>query len=471
MMQKIVFGTDGWRGLLDKELNLENIRRVAQAFAIYTLRKTKNGKVVLGFDGRQNSEFFAMEFSKVLIGNGISAFLSNGISPTPLLSFYTRENDCDAGVMVTASHNPPEYNGLKFKKSDGAPFSTEETAVIEGLIDSEAVLISGREPQKVDLFGSYQRHLEQTFDFRKISASGLNVLVDSMNGAGADLIEKICTNHKITCESIFSKPENDFGDRIPEPIEKNLLSLSNELKKGDHSIGFATDGDADRIGIMDDLGQWVSIQEAILYLADYMIKKYGPYGGVVKTSSVTDKLRSLFSGSRPVKVHDVQVGFKFVSEAMVKHNAVFGAEESGGFGFFNHLPDRDGIFSALMFLQMLAESGEKKLSGFLEKKRREFGEVFYDRVDLKTSSPRRHLVLPFLEKMPPDSIAGTRVVELQSFKSSRGIINGLKFRLQGNPRWLLIRVSETEPIARIYAEAEMIEDVRLLLAEGQQLFE
>ncbi|MEE4176695.1 MAG: phosphoglucomutase [Bacteroides sp.] len=470
MAHKIVFGTDGWRGLLDEELNLENIRRVAQAFSLYLLRKTNKPKVAVGFDGRRNSDLFALEFSKVLIANGIVAILSNRIIPTPVLSFYTHQNDCNAGVMITASHNPPEYNGLKFKTSAGAPFSLEETALVEGLIDSEQPSVKDCHPLEIDFSELYINHIEKNIDLKRIASSGLSLLTDSMGGAGMRLIKDICLKNGVNCKSIFCKPATDFYKRIPEPIEKNLQPLSDELKKGNFSIGFATDGDADRLGIMDENGNWVNIQEVILFFSEYMVEKFGQLGGLVKTSSVTEKVSSLQADDLPVKVHDVQVGFKYVSEAMVKNGAVFGAEESGGFGFFNHLPDRDGIFSAFMFLQMLTDSGENKLSDFLKRKRKEFGEVCYSRIDVKTTNTERHLILPFIERMPPLKVFRFRVLEIKTFKNSRGITNGLKFRLEGNPRWLLIRISETEPMARVYAEGESMEEVNSLLFAGKQLF-
>ncbi len=470
-MQKIIFGTDGWRGLLDEEVNLVNIRRVAQAFSMYIKQKTSKGKVAIGFDGRRNSGLFALEFGRVLMANGIETFISQGVVPTPVLSFFTRENACTAGVMITASHNPPEYNGLKFKSANGAPFSTEETAIIESLIDLEQPALSYQNPLQTDFLKPYIKHLEEIIDFKTIRNAGLSVLIDSMGGAGMNLMADISFWNQVYCESIYANPETDFAGRIPEPIEKNLAPLSDELKFGQYSVGFATDGDADRLGVMDEKGRWVNIQEVILYLAGFMVKKYGARGGVVKTSSVTDKVLSLGKNRFPVKVHDVQVGFKYVSEAMIEHHAVFGAEESGGFGFFNHLPERDGIFSAFMFLQMLAESGEKTLSTFLEKKRNEFGLIFYDRIDVHTSKPERHDILPALAERAPKTLGNFSVRSIKNFKSSRGLINGLKFYLEGNPRWLLLRVSETEPMVRIYAEGENPDEVRQLLSEGQRLFE
>jgi phosphomannomutase len=469
-MQKIIFGTDGWRGLLDEELNLENIRRVGQAFSIYINQKNSKAKVAIGYDSRRNSGLFALEFGRVLMANGIDAIISTGLIPTPVLSYFTLKESCTAGVMITASHNPPQYNGIKFKTGAGAPFFTEETAKIEALIDQQVPAVTDQNPQQLDCLENYLKHLNEQIDFDLIRKAGLSVMVDSMSGAGQDIIARICHRHRIYCEGIFTKPETDFAGRIPEPIERNLQPLSEDLAVSRFSLGLATDGDGDRLGVMDEKGKWVNIQEVILYLAEYTLRKYGPMGGIVKTSSVTDKIFLLQAEGEPVTVHDVQVGFKYVSEAMYAVDALFGAEESGGFGFHNNFPDRDGIFSALMLLQMLAESGEKKLSDFLRKKRIQFGRIYYDRVDLRTSKPERHLILPAMEEDPPESIAGFRVKSVKAFKSSRGVTNGLKFYLEGNPRWLLIRISETEPLARVYAEGESKKEVEFLLKAGTKWF-
>lgn len=470
-MQKIIFGTDGWRGLLDEELNLDNIRRVAQAFSIYIKQKTSNGKVAIGFDGRRNSGLFALKFGRVLMANGIDAIISKGVVPTPVLSYFTLKESCTAGVMITASHNPPQYNGIKFKTGTGAPFYTEETAKIEALLDQQIPAVTDKNPQQSDFLKNYLQHINEQFDFDLIRKAGLSVVVDSMGGAGQDIIARICHKHRIYCEGIFSKPETDFGGRIPEPIARNLQLLSEDLAISRFSLGMATDGDGDRLGVMDEKGKWVNIQEIILYLAEYLLGKYGPMGGIVKTSSVTDKILSLQVDGKPAIVHDVQVGFKYVSEAMYAVDALFGAEESGGFGFHNNFPDRDGIYSAFMLMQMLAESGDNKLSDFLRKKRNQFGRIYYDRIDVRTSKPERHNVLPALEMELPKCLAGFPVRAVKSFISSRGITNGLKFYLDGNPRWLLLRVSETEPMVRVYAEGESMEEVRQLLTEGKRLFD
>lgn len=470
MEKNIKFGTDGWRGLIGDELNIANIRRAAQAFADYVLIKGRHKKVVIGYDGRVHSSKFAREFAEVLNGNLIETLLSEQITPTPVVSYYCRYEHCEAGVMITASHNPPEYNGVKFKTAGGSPFATEETAVVESLIDKNPIQRSPYNINKINLLYNYYRHLEKLIDFEAIRDAGLFVAVDSMAGAGRTILEEILVMHGISAKTIFSQATPNFSGRMPEPIEKNLQPLSDFMKSVSFSVGFATDGDADRLGVITDKGKWLNIQESILYIADYYINRLNTKDDIIKTASVTEKLRKVGSKHK-LNVIDVPVGFKYVSEAMIDHRAAFGAEESGGFGFKEHLPDRDGIFSALLFLEMLAKSGHDKLENFIREKRAEYGKIFYDRIDMVNDNDERHKILPELSETPPDTIAGFRVNKTSQYTNSRGMINGLKLYSEGNTRWLLIRVSETEPIVRIYAEGQSTKEVQELLVEGQKLME
>lgn len=463
---KIVFGTDGWRGLMGKEFNEDSVALVASAFGEYLLKKTKNPSCIIGYDGRSGSKEFANLFNVVLEGLGVRSEMLSKVTPTPVISYLTRWFNYTGGVMITASHNPPEYNGIKFKANYGGPFMSDETRKVESFISNTyfCACIS----RLTDNEWPYYLQIRSSIDFEAIYDAGIKPLIDSMGGAGETHIQNILQNNGIFSDTIFGKIDTDFYGRYAEPIEKNLKPLSDALKKSDeYCCGFATDGDADRLGVMMENGEWLSAQETILYLTDYVINVRKEEGCIIKTSSVTDKVNALASDKHPL--YEVQVGFKYICEQMLKTWAAIGCEESGGFGYSMHMPERDGIFSGLLFLEMLAKSGYKKLTKFVKAKRKEFGEIFYKRIDYKFEHPDRTSILPMLYEKKITKFAGVEVQDIEAFNSSRGIINGLKLRLKGSCRWLLLRASETEPLMRIYAEGHNDEEVDKFLNEGIKL--
>ena len=467
----IIFGTDGWRGLLDSEININTVGEAAQAFSLYLknkYREENNIKAAIAYDGRRLSEEFANTFAEVLSGNGIHAIISKEIIPTPALSFYVKDKNMHAGVMITASHNPPEYNGIKFKASYGGPFLTEETLLVEQYLYTNKVITNKDLVVKADMLEDYILHIESLIDFKAISEAGISILIDSMAGAGELFLEKLLKKHNCKASTIFGKADNNFLGRLAEPIEKNLIPLKEELISAkSYSLGAATDGDADRLGVLLDNGIWLSAQETILYLTDYLVNKKEYTGHIVKTSSVTDKIFLFENENR--KVFDVQVGFKYICETMISEDVAIGCEESGGYGYKNHIPERDGVFSALLLTEMLAKSGYKKLSEYVEEKRKEFGSIFYDRIDHHYHKPNRIEKLPSMYSTSPTNIGSFKVVNISPYYSSRGIINGLKFFLQDKPRWLLLRSSETEPMIRIYAEGKSDDEVKDILQAGIEL--
>lgn len=467
---KIEFGTDGWRGLIDSEVNESTVSVAAQAFADYLKSTSAIPAVAVGFDGRRNSQLFADLFAGVLAGNNCKVFLSDKIIPTPVLSFFTYYNNLSAGVMITASHNPPEYNGVKFKGSYGGPFFTEQTHKVESLLGFNKIKRSSGYIERTDFIPPYVQRIKEIVDFKKIFADGINPLIDSMSGAGGRILENILSSEKCSAGTIFEIPQNDFQNRYPEPVEKNLLPLKNAIQKSDYSIGIATDGDADRVGIIDENGNWISAQETIILLADHIVNNKKYEGHLVKTASVTEKLNNLFS-NKTRNVIDVQVGFKYICEEMIKNRIAFGAEESGGYGYGLFIPERDGILSSLYILESLAYSRLNKISRLLEEKRKIFGTVFYDRIDSYYHKPDRLDILKEYERKEVEFIGKYKVAGIKSFKNSRSVTNGLKFYFPGNSRWLLLRASETEPLIRVYAEGENNQDVKDLLSEGIKIFE
>lgn len=469
MTNKIIFGTDGWRGLLDKEINHDTVAQVAQAFSDYLHYKFNDKKeVAIGFDARKYSCEFAGIFAETLSGNGITAFLSDKVIPTPVLSYYVKANRLNAGVMITASHNPPEYNGIKFKASYGGPFLTEETLLVEEFIGKSQIKKNNKNIRLVDQIEIYYKQLENYIDFDLIERSGINLLADSMGGAGQHYLEEILKRHQCSISTIFGDPGPDFAGRTPEPIEKNLSELKQYLiNNPGFSFAVATDGDADRCGVMLENGDWLSAQYTILLLNDFIVNQKKLSGNLVKTSSVTDKIRLFESDEH--KVFDVQVGFKYICEKMISEDIAVGCEESGGYGYKGHIPERDGILSSLLMAEMLAKSGFNKLSDYFAAKKLEFGNIYYDRIDYKYDNPDRVNILPEMFINPPKKLLGLEVKGITEFYSSRGIVNGLKLILEGNSKWLLMRSSETEPLIRFYAEAGGDKEVKELLQAGIDL--
>lgn len=463
----IFFGTDGWRALLDSEINSESVAVVAQAFADYVNSREGVRQVVLAYDTRRCSKEFARLFAEVLSGNNIEALLSKEIVPTPVLTYATALRGCAAGVMITASHNPPTYNGIKFKSRLGGPFSLEETREVESYLYKSDVRRSSERVVECDLLSDYIAHIERIIDFEAIRNADLRVVVDSMGGAGMHLTQQILQRHGCDADVIYGEASENFCGRLAEPIEKNLAPLLEYLRGGDYAMGVATDGDADRMGVCLDGGVWLSAQETILILVDYLKRVRKVEGGIVKTSSVTDKIRRFESPESPI--YDVQVGFKYIADIMYEHKIAFGGEESGGFGYGIHIPERDGIFSSLLLLEMLSVSGCKRLSEYVAERRRELGEIFYSRIDMHYDRADKNELLPRLERRRPAELCGFGVRDIQLFCSSRGVVNGVKMVLEGECRWLLIRSSETENIIRFYAEGQSDSEVENLLEGGVKL--
>ena len=289
-----------------------------------------------------------------------------------------------------------------------------------------------------------------------------------MGGAGLTLIQEILHSHNCLARSICSEASETFHGRLAEPIEKNLLPLKEALKEGNFALGVATDGDADRVGVCFDTGEWLSAQNTILLLVDYLKRVKQIPGGIVKTSSVSDKIRSIFE-SPQTPVYEVQVGFKYIADLMTTHPIAFGGEESGGFGYGMHIPERDGIFSSLLLLEMLAASSYRKISDYLKDRQQAMGPIYYDRIDMSYGQSDKNELLPWLYENQPLEVAGFSIREVKSYLSSRGVVNGLKFIFKGDCRWLLIRSSETEDMIRFYAEGQTSEEVSGLLRQGQNL--
>ena len=467
----IHFGTDGWRALAGSQINLTSLGWVAQAFvdALPELSSGSSREIVLGYDGRLDSRELAQHFARIARANQWLPILADRIIPTPVVSFNTLHRRARGGVMITASHNPASYNGIKFKSDRGAPFSTEMTAAVESHLGRSPVVCSEESIATVDLWTPYVAAVKTRIDLDAIAASGLSVVVDSMAGAGGRCLESILKEFGVPVVTLAGDPLPDFGGRLAEPIEQNLKPLTQYLQThAGFALGLATDGDADRLGVCYENGSWQNAQDTILMLTQYIIETRQDPGDLVKTASVSGLLGKILIGTDR-SIRNVQVGFKYIADEMLGGNVAFGAEESGGFGYGIHIPDRDGIFSGLMVMELLARSGHKRLSRHVEKLHARLGHIHYQRVDLPIASLSTDRWLGDLAGRRLESLAGFKVLGQEQYLTHRGLVNGLKLLLEGQTRWILVRSSETEPMVRIYAEGDGAEEPLKLLAAGQAL--
>lgn len=470
----IKFGNDGWRALTGEVFNEENLTTVAEAFVRYLQSITAISKpVAIGFDGRIHSETYAVLFAQILSGNGIPVILSQSIIPTPVLSFSVKHLNCSAGIMITASHNPAAYNGVKFKANYGGPFIVEETRKVRDFLREE---IEGKRNDhhitRKNLLPDYLLQLQSIIDFPALQSFAENprnnpsVIIDSMGGAGQTILEDILIPLGWRAQTIFGAPEQNFYDRTPEPIEKNLEPLLYNTNATDAILGIATDGDADRCAICYEDGKWISVQQTILLLLWHLHEYKKLRGAIIKSVPVTDKVR-VFAERCKLPFYEVNVSFQNIADIMLRTEYLLGVEESAGFGIQGHMPERDGILSGLLFCELLAMSG-KSLYELWDEITQGVSEVHYKRIDIPAGSMNREEIFKRCEHFHPSKNLEEFFVEKIRKLYDKETLNGIKF-LFGDSRWLLIRASQTEPLIRIYAEGRTEDELQRLLHEGTTL--
>lgn len=476
----IRFGTDGWRAVISEDFTFDNVRHVAQAIADHVLRNEEHGTslrpVVVGFDTRFLSDRYAIAVAAVLAANGLPVYLSKADCPTPALSLAVKHLGAAGGVMITASHNPPRYNGIKYKSSFGGSAMPEETAQIEqhlernlrdgrAPIDAEPTWTEGSEPVagqilRFDPMPGYLRHLRTLIDFGEIARSGLRVAVDPMYGAGRGYIARWLRELGVMVAEIHGELNPGFGGHHPEPIGRNLGALMALVKEGRYDIGLATDGDADRIGAVDARGEFVS-PHLIIALALRHLMEQGKRGLVVKTISTTQLVNRL-AAAHELEVEETPVGFNYICDYMLKQPVLIGGEESGGISILGHIPEGDGILMGLLLLELVARAG-KPLHALIDDLQSEFGPFAYDRIDRRVRPFSKKQLVARLREDAPSELAGQRLVRINDR-------DGIKYLMQDDS-WLLIRPSGTEPVLRVYAEASTIQQVKRLLEIGVAMAE
>jgi alpha-D-glucose phosphate-specific phosphoglucomutase len=467
----IKFGTDGWRAVIAEDFTFENVRYCAQGVADYLVKaKLASRGIVIGYDTRFASEDFAAAAAEVIAGNNIKVYLTPQATPTPVISYGVLAKKAAGAIIITASHNPGEWNGFKFKDENGWSASDEITSkIVDFIARSYTAGKVSRLPfaeakQKglvvmTDLTPEYFEQIARLVDIESLRRSNLSVIIDPMYGAGAGYLKKILSGGALQVMEIHGERNPIFPHLHPEPILPHLNELVEAVKKNKANVGLATDGDADRMGIVAENGDFLTQLQVFALLCLYLLEVRGERGAIIKTlttTSMADRLGELFD----VPVHETAVGFKYIAPLMRSENAIIGGEESGGYGFRGHVLERDGILANLYFLDFMVKTG-KNPSELLEYLYSKVGPHHYHRVDIKFPEAERKAIIGRVRDNPPQTIDGVKVVKLDT-------TDGYRFILADNT-WLLIRFSGTEPLLRIYAETDSPERSLRLLEIGKKI--
>lgn len=469
-MSEIAFGTDGWRAVIGDTFTFKNVRLVAHGYCDY-LKEQGMGErgLVVGFDTRFLSGRFAHEVARVAAANGIRVMLSDRFASTPSVSWAVRDLAAAGAVMVTASHNPPEYNGIKIKADYGGSALPEITRAVERHVAT--IIHAGRAPRVIDynaavagggirLFNpwtAYEKQLRTLLDLERIGHSRFRAVLDCMYGAGQGYVSKLLASSGLAVTEIRGEINPAFPGINPEPIPRNLAALVKAVRESGADVGLALDGDGDRIGAVDGAGNFVDPHRIFALMLRYLVEDRGWSGAVARTFAVTrmvDKLAARYG----LKLHSMPVGFKYVCELALREDILIGGEESGGIGIKNHIPERDGILCALMILEIMTVKG-KSLAELVEELLAFVGPHYFNRVDLHLSQEGKEALLARLRSHPPGEFAGIEVTGLDD-------LDGYKFLL-GERGWILIRPSGTEPVVRIYAELDDPGAVARVLKAGE----
>jgi phosphomannomutase len=478
----IKFGTDGWRALIADEFTFANVERVAQAYAEYvnlhqpdssstsasstdsSPSQTPPPRVVVGYDRRFLSEEFARRASEVLAGNGIEVEAFEGDVPTPLVSWAVRERGAAGGVVITASHNPPLFNGFKLKAPWGGSATAETTLAVEALVDASPprrAQTSKGVPTGLDssldaCVETYREQVASYVDLERIRSARARVVVDSMHGTGGRWVEGFLKGGELEVETIRDGRDAFFGGVAPEPVDRNLGALKSRVGSSGALVGLATDGDADRLGAVGDDGATMTMHEVVPLILLHLARRRELSGGVVRTFSQSVLLKRI-AAAHNLKLFETPIGFKYVADLMLGEDILIGAEESGGIGVRGHLPERDGILNSLLFLEAIV-AAERRPTELVREMHAEFGEFYFGRRDLHLEVARGQQLVTALAEQPPAGIAGYEVASVET-------LDGTKLNFT-DESWLLFRQSGTEPVLRIYSEATSKAKLESLLEHG-----
>ncbi|MEL7564787.1 MAG: phosphoglucomutase/phosphomannomutase family protein [Dehalobacterium sp.] len=471
-MRKIKFGTDGWRSVMAEDFTFENVKLVVQAIASYLQdHPLKDNGIVIGYDNRFLSEHFAAEAAKVLAGNDIKAYIVDRATPTPVTAYAITTHNAAGAIMITASHNPPEYNGIKFIPEYAGPALPDITDKIEielarviqeGLVYEMSLKTAQDEGlyQEFDPMPDYIKHITQLVNLDAICKANLRLVIDPMFGAGIDYLDQVFAEAGCSVISINNYRDPLFGGSLPEPSAKVLTKLKARVLSEGADLGLALDGDADRFGIIDSNGEYI-IPNKVLYMLYYHLlnvrKCRGPVARSVATTHMLDRMAEKFG----YQAEETPVGFKYIGEAMRTRGSVIGGEESGGLSILGHIPEKDGILAALLMAEIRAIHG-KTLTGVIKQITDEFGYVTSERLDVHVEAKEKDRIMKELQDFKPSSFNGQEVVQLIN-------VDGTKI-VMADGSWTLIRPSGTEPLFRIYVETNSDEQMKKIQQEVRDTF-
>jgi len=456
----IRFGTDGWRGVIADDFTFDNVAKAAQATANYFKRQKNIHKgVIVGYDARFLSREFAEKTAEVLGNAGILVKLASSIATTPMVSFGIKKLKAAGAVIITASHNPAQYNGFKIRGDFAGPAYPEQIAEVE----EELHRISGQKNfqqgrslsqlsddgvvETLDLVKLYLDEVKTKVDLKSIKRAGLRILYDAMFGAGQGVLQQLVPN----ISTLHNEFNPSFGGIRPEPLAENLTDLSKGVRKGKFDIGLATDGDADRVGAVDEKGNFVDSHRMFALLLKYFVEVKHLRGEVAKSLSVTQMINKMCE-KYGLPLHETPVGFKYLCKLMVERDVLIAGEESGGIGIRGHVPERDGILVGLLLCEIMAKR-KKPLSALVQELFDEYGEHYFSRIDMRiTETEKQRIMRKFNSSIA--QIANEKVLRVRD-------IDGFQYFVDGG--WLLVRPSGTEPLIRFYAEAKKKAEVRKLL--------
>jgi len=481
----INFGTDGWRAVISDTFTFHNLRLVTQAIAdaIHSghWHNKDNGtinpdpnRIVIGFDTRFLSDRYAREVARVMAANGYTVYIAQADSSTPSISYTVKNLNAIAGVVITASHNAPRYNGVKLKAAYGCSASPEQSNRVEVYLNDNQE--RGRGPNLMEWdqavekgliisfnpVPEYFQHLRTLIDFDAIAANPPRVVVDSMHGSGRGMIKGILTGTGCEVTEIRGEMNPGFGGEHPEPIGSRLGALAGAICTGMGNLGLALDGDADRIGAMDERGNFVDPHKIMALALRYLVEHRGLTGPAVRTVSTTRMIDRL-AGKYDLPVYETPVGFNHIADYMISENILIGGEESGGISIQGNIPEGDGVLMGLLLIEMVAVYG-KSLHSLVKELLDDVGPAFYERKDQRLKYPiQKDRMVQYLLDNKPAEIGGVKVSDLLT-------IDGVKY-IMADDSWLLIRPSGTEPVLRVYAEGRSEEMVQALLGYGEEVAE